>query len=282
MEIAIVLMQCSDQKGIVAKVSDLVFRYGGNIIQSDQYTTDPENGRFFLRLAFYFDQQVVSKQHLENEFGILARGLHAEWRIHYYSTKLRMGILVSKYDHCLFDILYLRHSGELSVEIPFIISNHDTLREVAERYDVPFYHFPVTRDTKSEQEQRILSVAKDTDFLVLARYMQIISDDFLKAYGKDIINIHHSFLPSFKGANPYRQAYERGVKVIGATAHYVTSDLDEGPIIEQVVEHVSHRDTIDALKSKGRNLEKRALANAIMAHLEHRIIRFENKTIVFQ
>jgi formyltetrahydrofolate deformylase len=193
-----------------------------------------------------------------------------------------MGIFVSKQDHCLVDLLYLHRSGELRVEIPFVISNHDTVREIVESAGIAFYNFPVKPETKAEKEKEQLSLAKDkSDFLVLARYMQIFSAGFVDEYGKDIINIHHSFLPSFKGSNPYRQAYERGVKVIGATAHYVTAELDEGPIISQMVEPVSHRDSISMLKRKGRNLEKLALASAIQAHLEHRVIRYENKTIVF-
>ena len=282
METAILLVQCVDQKGIVAKLSDFVFRYEGNILQSDQYTTDPSNGLFFMRLEFCFDPLFVTHSHLEEEFGILAKGLRAQWKIHYRSTRMRMGILLSKQDHCLVDLLYRWRSGELPIDIPLVISNHPGISELLEQHHIPFYHIPVT-EQKQEQENHILSlVSKQTDFLVLARYMQILSEEFLHSYTNDIINIHHSFLPSFKGADPYRQAYERGVKVIGATAHYVTGDLDEGPIIEQIVERVSHRDTVEALKRKGRNLEKLALANAIRAHIEHRVIRDRNKTVVFE
>ncbi len=282
MEIAVLLIQCPDQKGIVARVSDLVFRYDANVIQSDQHTTDPENGDFFMRLEFYFDPDSVGRRHLEEEMEILARRLRAQWKIFYTAAPLNMGILVSKQDHCLFDLLYRWKSGELGVNIPFVISNHENARALVERYEVPFYYLPVSKDTKAKQERQILEHAGEaTDFLVLARYMQIVSDEFINEYQRDIINIHHSFLPSFKGANPYRQAYDRGVKVIGATAHYVTGDLDEGPIIEQVVERVSHRDKPEDLKRKGRNLEKLALANAIRAHIERRIIRYKNKTIVF-
>lgn len=282
METAILLIQCPDQKGIVSKISDFVFRHEGNIIQSDQHTTDPSNGTFFMRLEFFIDSQVVPKNHLEQEFSILAKSLNAQWSILYSGTKLRMGILVSKQDHCLSDILYRWKSGELNVDIPFVISNHPDAKETVDHYGVPFFHYHLHNISKIEQESQIISTVKEkSDFLILARYMQILSPDFIKIYNKDIINIHHSFLPSFKGADPYRQAYERGVKVIGTTAHYVTSDLDEGPIIEQLVERVSHRDNIDALMRKGRNLEKLALANAVRAHIEHRIIRFQNKTVVF-
>jgi formyltetrahydrofolate deformylase len=282
METAVILIQCPDRKGLIARISEFVFRYNGNIIQSDQYSTDPQNGRFFMRIHFAFDPQMVEASHLEKEFGILARTLEASWEIHYASRLMNMGIMVSKSDHCLVELLYLYKNKELRVNIPFIAGNHDGLRDLTLQYGIPFYHIPVTQTTRTDAERRLLELAKgNTDFLVLARYMQIISPDFINSYNRDIINIHHSFLPSFKGADPYRQAYERGVKVIGATAHYVTPQLDEGPIIEQMVEKVTHRDNVESLKRKGRNLEKTALANAIMAHIEHRVIRFENKTIVF-
>jgi formyltetrahydrofolate deformylase len=283
MENAVFLIQCSDQKGIVAKISDFVFRYNGNIIQSDQYTTDPQNGCFFMRIEFCFDPEFVSRKHLEDEFGILARTLSAQWTIHYTNVRSKVGILVSKQDHCLADILYRWKSNELRIDIPLIISNHASAKEMADHYSIPFVYIPVETDTKAVQEKAIVDLVKDsTDLLILARYMQVLSEQFLKEYKKDIINIHHSFLPSFKGANPYRQAYDRGVKVIGATAHYVSGDLDEGPIIEQVVQRVSHRDTVEILMRKGRNLEQVALANALRAHVEHRVIRYQNKTVVFE
>lgn len=282
METAVFLIQCTDQRGIVARVSDFVFRYNGNIIQSDQHTTDPENGQFFMRLEFCFDPDFVSHKHLEDEFGILARTLNAQWQIHYVRQRLRMGILVSKQDHCLLDILYQWKSNELSVDIPFVISNHEAVRDSVEHYGIPFLYYPLNEVSKGQQENAILSsVADKTDFLVLARYMQILSESFIISYNKPIINIHHSFLPSFKGANPYRQAYERGVKLIGATSHYVTADLDEGPIIEQMVDRVSHRDNVEILMRKGKKLEQIALANALRAHTEFRILRYSNKTIVF-
>ena len=281
-EKAVVLIQCPDQKGIIAQISGFVFEHGGNIIQSDQYTTDSENGRFFMRLEFCFDTGFVSSVQWEQEFGILAKKLDAQWTIHYSRTIPSMGILVSQHDHCLFDILYRWHSGELAVTIPCIISNHQNSRYIAERYGIPFYYLPVDAKNKVQQEERILDMlGTTTDFTILARYMQILSEHFLTAYSKDVINIHHSFLPSFMGAQPYKQAYDRGVKIIGATAHYVTARLDEGPIIEQAVERVTHRDNVESMMRKGKNLEKVALANAIRAHIEHRIIRYQNKTIVF-
>jgi formyltetrahydrofolate deformylase len=282
METAVILIRCPDRKGIVAKISEFVYHNDGNIIQSDQYTTDSESGMFFMRLEFCFDETQIIPGQLESSFSTLARELLAQWEIHYKSKILRMGILVSKQDHCLFDILYRWKSGELKVNIPFVISNHRVAEELVWQFNVDFQYFSAVDLPKDIYEQHIVKcVSGTTDFLVLARYMQILSTSFLEQYRRDIINIHHSFLPSFKGANPYKQAYERGVKVIGATAHYVTEDLDEGPIIDQVVESVSHRDSVDDLVRKGRNLEKMALANALHAHIDHRIIRYKNKTVVF-
>jgi formyltetrahydrofolate deformylase len=282
MERAILLVECPDHEGIVAKVSGFVFEHGGNIIQSDQYSTDPAGGRFFMRLEFSFDPAATPPERLETGFEPIGKELGAGWRIRYASHVLNMGILVSKYDHCLVELLYRWRSGDLNVNIPLVASNHPDLRGIAEDAGIPFHHVPVTPDTKEEAEYTLLErIGPTTDFLVLARYMQILTDTFLTAYGKDIINIHHSFLPSFKGANPYRQAYERGVKVIGATAHYVTPALDEGPIIEQGVTRVSHKDNVDAMQRKGRHLEKLTLASAVEAHIEHRIIRYQNKTLVF-
>ncbi|MDX9972696.1 MAG: formyltetrahydrofolate deformylase [FCB group bacterium] len=283
MDRAVLLIQCPDHKGIVAKISNFVFGVDGNIIHSDQYSTDPEGGRFFMRVEFDFDERRLSKETLESAFAPIAKDLEATWEIHYASRPLRMGILVSRYDHCLFEVLYRLRSGDLHVEIPFVMSNHADLADLVEGYGIPFHCVPVQPGGKTEAEHEMLRLIGDrTDFLVLARYMQILTESFMNGYTKDIINIHHSFLPSFKGANPYRQAYERGVKLIGATAHYVTLDLDEGPIIEQLVTHVSHRDNPDDLKRKGKNLEKIALVNAIQAHIEHRVIRYKNKTVVFE
>jgi len=282
MERAVLLLQCPDTKGIVARLSDFVFRHDGNIVNLDQYTTDPTGGRFFLRLEFDFDPAQMPREQLDRDMAPIVAALEGTGRLHYRTDTLRMGILVSKYDHCLYDLLYRRRAGELTVSIPFVISNHEDCRGLVEAHGIPFHHVPLTRETRLQAEQQMLELSREsTDFLVLARYMQIISDGFLAAYKKDIINIHHSFLPSFKGANPYRQAYERGVKVIGATAHFVTRELDEGPIIEQLVDRVYFKDTVEALMRKGRNLEKQTLANAVQAYVEHRIIRDDPKTIVF-
>jgi len=282
MERAALLIQCPDRKGIVARVSQFVFSYGGNITSSDQYTTDPDNGRFFMRVEFCFDGAPDEKRAIEKELAVLGGSLEADWELHYESRVMRMAIAVSRYDHCLVDLLYRVSRNELPVTIPMVISNHEVTRPLVEQQGIPFVYLPVTKETRREQEQQILDVLRDrTDFLVLARYMQVLSEDFLRGYGKDVINIHHSFLPSFTGANPYRQAYDRGVKIIGATAHYATPDLDEGPIIEQVVERVSHRDDAVALQRVGRSLEQQALARAIRYHLEHRVMRYANKTVVF-
>lgn len=282
MERAVLLIQCPDRKGIVARLTGFLFENDANIVGSSQHTTHPEGGRFFMRLEFDFDPNTLSKDSLQRRLDRLAQSLHAQWEIHYASTVMRMGIAVSLHDHCLVDILYRVSSGELKAQVPLIVSNHDKVRKVAEDYGIPFYHLPIVKDKKAEQEKALLKLVRNTtDFLVLARYMQILSEHFLNEYGKDIINIHHSFLPSFKGANPYQQAYDRGVKLIGATAHFATVELDEGPIIEQVVDRVSHRDSVERIKQKSKTLEQIALARAIQAYLEHRIIRYENKTIVF-
>ena len=280
MEKVILLIQCPDQHGIVTQATQFIFQQHGNITESNQHTTDLEGGQFYMRLAFMLED--VERSILEEAFTPLGESLEAEWEFHFESDMPRMAIAVSQYDHCLFDLLYRVSSGELRVEIPCVISNHETTRALVEQHGIPFHYIPVTKDIKVESEQRILDLIREhSDFLVMARYMQILSADFLGNYGKDVINIHHSFLPSFMGANPYRQAYERGVKIIGATAHYATMNLDEGPIIEQVVARVSHTDTVQTLKRKGRSLEQNALASAIHAHAEHRVIRHENKTIVF-
>ena len=281
MEQAILLVQCPDQKGIVAKLSSFVLAHDANIVSSYQYSTDPDGGRFFMRVKFVFDEDRYSRRIIEDGLHKLAEGLDARWQIHYESRVMRMAIAVSRLDHCLADLLYRVHSGELRVEIPLVVSNHEDSRELVEGHGIPFHYLPVTKETKPEQEKRFLELIQDSsNFLVLARYMQVLSEDFLSGYGKDIINIHHSFLPSFAGANPYRQAYERGVKIIGATAHFATSVLDEGPIIEQAVGRVTHKDKVESLKAKGRDLEKQALASAIRMYLEHRVIRDENKTII--
>ena len=282
MDTSVALIRCLDRPGIVAGITGLLFEYGCNVTQADQYSHDSEDGLFFMRIEFRYSGGSEALDRISKGLQQWATVKNAELSLHDRNRKPKMGILVSKHDHCLVDLLYRWRSGELAVEIPFVVSNHPDLREEVASYGIPFHHIPVEKGAKAPAEQALLKLARESsDFLVLARYMQILSSGFLDSYGKDVINIHHSFLPSFKGADPYRQAYDRGVKVIGATAHYVTSDLDEGPIIEQAVLHVSHRDGIQDMRRKGKNLEKVALANAVAAHLEYRIIRFENRTIVF-
>lgn len=281
-ETAILLFSCPDAPGIVASLTNFIWHSGGNIMHSDQHSTNPTDGQFFIRLEFCFDPQQTNASFWEKGIGEIAARLQADAKLYYKSQTLRMGILVSKYDHCLVELLYQWSCKEIDVSIPFIISNHDDCKKIADQYRIPFHYLPITANNKQQQAETILNIARDTtDFLVLARYMQILSNEFLEKYNKDIINIHHSFLPSFIGANPYQQAYDRGVKIIGATAHYVTAELDEGPIIEQMVQHVSHQDSVDSLRRKGKNLEKLTLAKAVEEHAQHRIIRWKNKTIVF-
>ncbi|MFA5005195.1 MAG: formyltetrahydrofolate deformylase [Candidatus Omnitrophota bacterium] len=274
----ILLFQCRDQKGIVARVSEFILKHQGNIITADQYSTDPDAGYFVMRVEFNAEQ--ASKATLDIDFVPVAKQFGADWHIYDKAETLRMGILVSDQGHCLADILYLWGSGELKADIPFVLSNCSKHEKLVKQYNLPFYYLPADKDNRREEEILARAV-KETDFLVLARYMLVFSGDFLRKYSKDIINIHHGFLPSFKGADPYGKALEEGVKVIGATAHFVNEKLDEGPIIAQEVESVSHKDNRDDLVRKGRNLEKKALANALFSYLDHRIIRHGNKTIVF-
>jgi len=276
----ILLFQCRDQKGIVAKISDFVFQSGGNIITADQHSTDPEAGFFFMRVEFHLDKDGLERQELEKGVSSIAREFGAEYQLYDKAKKLRMGILASRPDHCLIDLLYLWRALELPVNIPFVISNFSGHKELVEQFKVPFYFIEANKNDRKEAQ--ILALAHDnTDFLVLARYMLVLSPDFLRDYAKDIINIHHGFLPSFKGINPYAQALQEGVKVIGATAHFVTEKLDCGPIIAQAVENISHKDGLESLIRKGRNLEKHALSSAVSSYLDYRIMRHEDKTIVF-
>lgn len=276
----VLLFQCSDQKGIVARISEFILKHEGNIINADQYSTDPEGGHFFMRVEFFVKGADHDYGSINSDFIPVAEAFSAWWRIYDTSRTLKMGILVSSLDHCLAELLYLWRSKEIKAEIPFVISNYPKHRGLVEQYQIPFYHIPADKTNRREPE--VLEIARDkADFLVLARYMLILSGGFLSGFGKDIINIHHGFLPSFKGAKPYHQAYQQGVKVIGTTAHFVIEKLDEGPIITQMVEHVSHKDSVDSLVRKGKNLEKQALARAISGYLDYRVIKYNNKTIIF-
>ncbi len=274
----VLLFQSRDTKGIVARVSDCILRQGGNIVTAHQHSTDPVGGDFFMRVEFLIDADVAREQ-VAAVFAGIAQEFGAQVSVFDKADVLRMGIFVSKPGHCLVDLLYLWRAGELNVSIPFVASNFEGHREIVEQFRVPFFYVPATRNDTREEE--LLAAAKGSDFLLLARYMQLLSPAFLKAYGKDIINIHHGFLPSFKGPHPYQQALDNGVKVIGATAHFATVALDEGPIIAQSVERVTHEDDLSSLIRKGRDLEKHALAEAVFKYVDYRIIRCGATTIVF-
>ncbi len=276
-------MHCNDQPGIIASVSNFIAQNGGNIVYIDQHV-DREQNIFFMRLESEFEKDILDLDALKEAFkNTLVKQFVMKWRIYTSEVKPRMALFVSKYDHCLYDILGRYNSGELNAEIPFILSNHLDLKPIADSFNIPFYHVPVTKDTKAEAEAKQLEILKKykIDFIVLARYMQIISPKLISEYPNKIINIHHSFLPAFVGAKPYHSAYKRGVKIIGATSHYVTEDLDAGPIIEQDVARVSHTHAIEDLIAKGRDLEKIVLATAIKLHINRKVMVFNNKTLIF-
>ena len=280
--IATLLVSCPDQRGIVASLAQLLYGHGANILDADQHT-DPVAGQFFQRIRVDLSQIHTDRTSLEHGIGEVAARFQMSWRIAHGRAPKRMAIFVSKYDHCLYDLLLRHRAGELACEIPLILSNHADLAPVAAQFGVDFEVFPITRDTKREQEEREIQriEALGVDLVVLARYMQVLSGEFVARYPGRIINIHHSFLPAFMGGKPYHQAHTRGVKLIGATAHYATTDLDEGPIIDQDVARCSHRDSIDDLVRKGRDLEKVVLARAVRLHLQDRILVYGNKTVVF-
>ena len=281
-EMITLLISCPDQPGIVASVSQFIFEHQGNIFQSDQHSTSLHDGTFFMRVSFTEDSFTLSEPELIDAFRPIAHAFRMNWSIHYSRHRKRVGILVSKLDHCLTDLLWRWKSGELALDIPCIISNHSDLESLAQMYGIPYHYFPICKEQRKEDQMRMLDFLREkVDFLVLARYMQILEPCFVEAYSQRIINIHHSFLPAFIGANPYVQAFERGVKLIGATAHYVTDNLDEGPIISQDVIHCNHRDTVEDLVRKGRDVERRVLAEAVRLHIEDRVLVYKNKTIVF-
>jgi formyltetrahydrofolate deformylase len=275
MKKAILLIQCPDQKGIVSEVSRFLYSHNGNILEVDQHV-DVEMRMFFMRAAWELDSFSLGKDEILPRF-------QEEVGLHFDFPRPRMAIFVSKLSHCLFDILGRHHAGQLEVDIPLVISNHSDLQSVVEAFNIPFYHIPVSATTKESAEARQLDLLKQhgIDFVVLARYMQIISPNFISHFPNRIINIHHSFLPAFVGAKPYHAAYERGVKIIGATAHYVTEELDAGPIIEQEVARVRHHNTIAELVQIGQDVEKVTLSKAIKYHLERKVLSFRNKTIIF-
>ncbi len=279
---AILLISCPDRKGEVATIADFVYRHNGNILHADEHA-DEESGLFLMRVEFDPKEFDIDLADFGTHFAPVADDFQMKWRLAQSSQRQRMIILVSKYDHCLVDLLYRHRSGELACDIPLIISNHADNQAIAEFYKVPYAIVPVTKDNKSQAEAKIQSLIDEQkpDFMVLARYMQILSNEFVNRYPQRIINIHHSFLPAFVGARPYHQAFERGVKLIGATSHYVTEVLDDGPIIEQDVVRVSHRDTVEDLIRNGRDLEKVVLSRAVRWHVENRVLVYGNKTVVF-
>ncbi len=277
------LIHCPDQSGIIHAVTGFIHQRGGNIVYLDQHV-DQEAGVFFMRLESEFEANSLEFDLLDQEFKQkLALGYKMAYQIYSGEERPKMALFVSKYNHCLYDLLSRFHSGELEVEIPFILSNHRDLEPIAAQFDIPFHHIPINKDIREEAEQRQLELllSNDIDFIVLARYMQIVSPAIIDHFTNKIINIHHSFLPAFAGAKPYHAAFKRGVKIIGATSHYVTEELDAGPIIEQDVTTVSHTHTVKDLIAKGRDLEKIVLARAVQLHVERKTMVYNNKTVIF-
>ena len=283
MTTAKLLLHCPDKPGILAEVTDFITVNKGNIIYLDQYVDHVEN-IFFMRIEWELKDFLVPQEKIEDYFRTLyGQKYEMDFRLYFSDVKPRMAIFVSKLSHCLFDMLARYTAGEWNVEIPLIISNHPDLQRVAERFGIPFYLFPITKETKEEQERKemeLLAKHKIT-FIVLARYMQVISEQMINAYPNKIINIHHSFLPAFVGAKPYHAAFQRGVKIIGATSHYVTTELDAGPIIEQDVVRITHKDSIEDLVNKGKDLEKIVLSRAVQKHIERKVLAYKNKTVIF-
>jgi len=276
------LISCPDKKGIIASVAGFMAQHGGNILEADQHT-DPQHAEFFMRVEIELDGFTLGRDTFAAAWGNVADPFDMRWRIHWGNQTKRMAILVSKESHCLNDLLWRWKTGELCVDIPFVAGNHLDLREHADACGVPFHCLPVTQETRGKQEAELsrLLDTHDIDFVVLARYMQVLTPGFVARFQDRLINIHHSFLPAFTGPKPYHQAFERGVKIIGATSHYVTDQLDQGPIIAQATAHVDHRDTIGDLIRKGRDLERVVLATAVRQHVEDKILVSRNKTVVF-
>lgn len=282
-QIVTILIKCPDQKGIIAKLTSFFYVEGFNIISSQQYTNATEN-KFFMRVRLVADSSVgLSKSEFEGRFTKLAELYDIDWKVDYGSKKPKVAIMVSHTNHNLYDLLHRHKEGKLNCEVVMVVSNHTKLKPVADMFGIPFHHAPITKDTKQEQESGLIELydKHEIDLIVMARYMQILSTNFINHFKERIINIHHSFLPAFQGANPYKRAYERGVKLIGATAHYATEDLDEGPIIEQGVERVSHESTVNSLKTIGAEIETQVLARAVNFHLNNQVIVDGNKAIVF-
>ncbi len=279
---AILLISCPDRPGINAAIADFIFRNNGNILHADEHQ-EPEEKLFLMRVEWDLEKFRIAPRDFEKKFAPVAKRFQMKWRLALSETRPRVAILVSGYDHCLVDLLYRHRTGELACDIPCIIGNHPEAQRDAEFHGITYYYSPVTPETKLDVEKRQLALLREqrVDLVVLARYMQILSARFVRQYTQRIINIHHSFLPAFVGARPHRQAYQRGVKLIGATAHYVTETLDDGPIIEQDVVRISHRDTLEDLVHKGRDLEKIVLSRAVRWHIESRILVYGKKTVIF-
>jgi formyltetrahydrofolate deformylase len=278
------LIDCPDHRGVIAAVSSFIALHNGNIVSADQYVSDPPNGTFFMRMEIESQGFGLGRDEFDAAFAPLARQHGMRWRVRFTDRPKRVAILVSKHGHCLVDLLWRWEAGELDAEIPLVISNHADLRAKVEAHGIPFHHLPVAKDAKSDQEAQIEKLLRERgiELVVLARYMQIISGQLLDTFRQPVINIHHSFLPAFVGANPYRQAHARGVKIIGATAHYVTAELDAGPIIHQDVAHISHKFGVDDMIRIGREVERRVLAQAVRWHLEDRVLVDGARTVVFE
>ncbi len=276
------LIKCPDQKGLVAKFTSFFYEEGFNILSCQQYVNGIAD-RYYMRIRLDAEDASISKEALEKNFSSLAAALDCTWSVHYESEKQNVAIMVSHTSHCLYDLLERQREGTIDCNISLIISNHNKLKPIADMFGIPYYHLPITKATKAAQEAQVIDLLTqhNVDLIVMARYMQILSEDFINKYPQRIINIHHSFLPAFQGANPYQRAYERGVKLIGATAHYATVDLDEGPIIEQDVERITHESTPKTLKQIGADVERLVLAKAVKCHLQHQIIVSDNRAIVF-
>jgi len=278
------LIDCPDHKGLIAAISSFIALHNGNIVSADQHVSDSPDATFFMRLEIESNGFGLGRDEFDAAFAPLARQHGMNWRVSFTDRPKRMAIVVSKLGHCLIDLLWRWEAGEQDAEIPLVISNHADLTRKVEAHGIPFHYLPVTKGSKVEQEAKLERLLRehDIDLVVLARYMQILSPQFLNSYRQPIINIHHSFLPAFIGANPYRKAYERGVKIIGATAHYVTAELDAGPILDQGIAHISHRDGVEDMVRIGREVERRVLAQAVRWHLEDRVLVDGIRTVVFE
>jgi formyltetrahydrofolate deformylase len=280
---AILLIYCADRKGLIVSVTEFILKNNGNILYLEQHV-DLEKKVFFMRVQWSLENFSIPDENINTAFGqAVGIKFQMNWEVHFSDEKLRMAVFVSEMPHCLYDIISRCQSGEWKVEIPVIISNHQTLNKVADKFGIEYKYFPIKKENRIQLEQKELELLKELkiDFIVLARYMQILSEDFIKHYPNKIINIHHSFLPAFPGAKPYHSAYERGVKIIGSTSHYVTPELDAGPIIEQDVVRVSHADSISDLIRKGRDLEKVVLSRAVWHHIQRKILVYDNRTVIF-